>query len=246
LLVECTSFDSATATAHTAKQVEDLQSTNGLLHNGIRASEAFLNDGDTITFGGAKSAAFNQPPQPTATKSIYVYSCHRPCVPNLKAEADAGAEAEAESVKHAEMGEGNGQGEKRKARARSAQAAGSRGTKAARVASEDGLGSGRGGGGKRAAAALEREALTSTGCAGRVGEQATAEDAEGGGLGMPSKSCSSKGTGTHSEKSLLEKSLLHCTCSTLASQQLYTDTRQDSLHARLTFVPTALAFVTNL
>lgn len=226
--MECTSVDSATATANTAKQIEDLQSTNGLLHNGIRTSEAFLNDGDTITFGGAKSADFNQPPQPTATKSIYVYSCHRPRVPNLKAEVDAGAGAEAESVKHAEMGEGDVQGKKRKARARSAQAAGSTGTKAARVTSEDGLGSGRGGGGKRAAAALEREALMSTGCEGRVGKQATAEDADRGGGGMPSKSCSSKGTGTHSEKSLLEKSLLHSICSTPASQQLHL------LHSRIT------------
>jgi len=56
--------------------VEDLKSTNGLLLNGIRTSGAVIRDGDTITFGGAKSTPFNQRPKPTAKRSIYAYSIH--------------------------------------------------------------------------------------------------------------------------------------------------------------------------
>ena len=45
-------------------QLLDLNSTNGILHNGIRVSEVQLSDGDIITFGGGKSTELNAPPAP--------------------------------------------------------------------------------------------------------------------------------------------------------------------------------------
>jgi pSer/pThr/pTyr-binding forkhead associated (FHA) protein len=47
-----------------SRQLLDLNSTNGILHNGIRVSEVQLSDGDIITFGGGKSAELNAPPAP--------------------------------------------------------------------------------------------------------------------------------------------------------------------------------------
>ena len=53
--------------------VLDLESTNGVLHNGIRVSEALLQHGDEITFGGGRNTGIGQRPGPKAPKSIYTY-----------------------------------------------------------------------------------------------------------------------------------------------------------------------------
>ena len=50
--------------AEGAWKVVDLQSTNGLLVNGVKKGEATLRDGDTITFGGARGCAHEQRPGP--------------------------------------------------------------------------------------------------------------------------------------------------------------------------------------
>jgi len=50
-----------------------MQSTNGLLRNGTRINVAVLEDGDLITFGGARGTGLNQAPAPTAERSIYEY-----------------------------------------------------------------------------------------------------------------------------------------------------------------------------
>jgi hypothetical protein len=65
-------------TGHTAHQVRDLNSLNGLLHNGIRTEEAVLEDQDLITFGGAADTEMNQAPAPKAIKSIYEYRVYIP------------------------------------------------------------------------------------------------------------------------------------------------------------------------
>jgi len=51
-------------------QVIDLQSTNGILHNGVRVLEALLEDGDKIIFGGAKSTAVNHQPGPKVIRFL--------------------------------------------------------------------------------------------------------------------------------------------------------------------------------
>ena len=53
--------------------VLDLESTNGVLHNGVRVSEALLQHGDEITFGGGRNTGIGQRPGPKAPKSIYTY-----------------------------------------------------------------------------------------------------------------------------------------------------------------------------
>ena len=54
-------------------QLLDLESTNGVLHNGIRVLEALLQHGDEITFGGGRNTGIGQRPGPRASKSIYTY-----------------------------------------------------------------------------------------------------------------------------------------------------------------------------
>ena len=54
-------------------QLQDLQSTNGVIHNGVRVSEVLLAHGDRITFGGARSTAVGAAPGPKAPQSIYSF-----------------------------------------------------------------------------------------------------------------------------------------------------------------------------
>jgi len=54
-------------------QLQDLQSTNGVIHNGVRVSEVLLTYGDRITFGGARSTAVGATPGPKAPQSIYSF-----------------------------------------------------------------------------------------------------------------------------------------------------------------------------
>ena len=43
-------------------KVRDVGSTNGLLVNGVKRSEAVLQDGDIVTFGGARGCEIDQRP----------------------------------------------------------------------------------------------------------------------------------------------------------------------------------------
>ena len=43
-------------------KVLDVGSTNGLLVNGVKRSEAVLHDGDIVTFGGARGCEIDQRP----------------------------------------------------------------------------------------------------------------------------------------------------------------------------------------
>jgi len=45
-------------------QCVDSQSTNGILHNGVKVLQAQLQNGDTLTFGGAAKTPVNQRPGP--------------------------------------------------------------------------------------------------------------------------------------------------------------------------------------
>ena len=58
--------------------MRDLNSLNGLLHNGIRTEEAVLKHEDLITFGGAADTEMNQAPAPAAIPSIYEYRAYIP------------------------------------------------------------------------------------------------------------------------------------------------------------------------
>jgi len=57
-------------------KLTDHKSTNGMLYNGVRSVECKLNDGDLITFGGARTAALGGLPPEKAKKSIYCYRFH--------------------------------------------------------------------------------------------------------------------------------------------------------------------------
>lgn len=50
-------------------QLKDQQSTNGIIHNGVRVSEVLLAHGDSITFGGARSTALGSRPGPQVSNS---------------------------------------------------------------------------------------------------------------------------------------------------------------------------------
>ena len=54
-------------------KLTDLNSTNGVLYNGIKVTEANLSNNDIVTFGGAKSTKVGALPSEKAPKSIYVY-----------------------------------------------------------------------------------------------------------------------------------------------------------------------------
>ena len=54
-------------------KLTDMQSTNGVLYNGIKVTEANLSNNDIVTFGGAKSTMVGALPSVKAPKSIYVY-----------------------------------------------------------------------------------------------------------------------------------------------------------------------------
>ena len=54
-------------------KLTDLKSTNGVLYNGIKVTEANLSNNDIVTFGGAKSTTVGAMPREKALRSIYVY-----------------------------------------------------------------------------------------------------------------------------------------------------------------------------
>ena len=54
-------------------KITDRDSTNGILHNGVKVTEQSLSDNDVITFGGARSTIEGASPGKKAPKSKYVY-----------------------------------------------------------------------------------------------------------------------------------------------------------------------------
>jgi len=58
--------------------VQDLGSTNGMLHNGVKVAQATLEHGDVVTFGGGVSTKVSERPGPKAKHSIYTYSFEQP------------------------------------------------------------------------------------------------------------------------------------------------------------------------
>ena len=52
-------------------RIEDTKSTNGILVNGVKKAKATLQEGDMITFGGARQCEFDQKPRAEVCRSCY-------------------------------------------------------------------------------------------------------------------------------------------------------------------------------